>query len=399
MILTKKQEEGLDIIIDRWRSGCKETVISGYAGTGKSTLVKFAIQALIDANYDIDPERDVCYAAFTGKAAEVLRKKGNHNVMTLHKLLYDHFPKPNGGFFRKPKMSLEYKLVVVDEVSMAPKSLMEQLFSHRGVYVICLGDPFQLPPIDKDSDNYLLDNPHIFLDEIMRQEEGSEIIQLTMKIRNQEPIEYMEGEDVKILPKEDLNTGMLFWADQVLVGTNKERNRINSTMRELLGRSNAPEDGDKVICLRNYWDTFSETDDPLVNGTIGYLQNSFETERFIPRFVRCNYTSFPVIQGNFITDSEEVYCNLEMDKTMILTGNKCCDWRTAYQLSKLHEKYGEIVPKEFAYAYAITCHKSQGSEWDKVLVIEEKFPFDRIEHARWLYTACTRASNKLVLIR
>ena len=57
------------------------------------------------------------------------------------------------------------------------------------------------------------------------------------------------------------------------------------------------------------------------------------------------------------------------------------------------------IPMEFTYAYAITAHKSQGSEWDKVLVIEEKFPFNKVEHARWLYTACTRASSRLVLVR
>jgi ATP-dependent exoDNAse (exonuclease V) alpha subunit len=71
----------------------------------------------------------------------------------------------------------------------------------------------------------------------------------------------------------------------------------------------------------------------------------------------------------------------------------------SYKLGKLRSKYGEIVPKEFTYAYAITTHKSQGSEWDKVVVLEEKFPFDKNEHARWLYTACTRASEKLVLVR
>jgi ATP-dependent exoDNAse (exonuclease V) alpha subunit len=71
----------------------------------------------------------------------------------------------------------------------------------------------------------------------------------------------------------------------------------------------------------------------------------------------------------------------------------------AYQLNKLKPKIGEVVPKEFAYAYAITCHKAQGSEWDKVLVLEERFPFDKEEHARWLYTACTRASEKLILVR
>ena len=175
MILTKKQEEGLKAAVVRHRAGEKYTVIAGYAGTGKSTLVRSIIDAL-----DVEEDR-ICYSAFTGKAAEVLRKKGNKNVSTLHKLLYEHIPRPAGGFFRKPKATIDYDIVVVDEVSMAPKSLMELLFNHR-VYVICLGDPFQLPPIDKDEDNGLLDHPHVFLDEIMRQEQESEIIQLTMKI-------------------------------------------------------------------------------------------------------------------------------------------------------------------------------------------------------------------------
>jgi exodeoxyribonuclease-5 len=56
-------------------------------------------------------------------------------------------------------------------------------------------------------------------------------------------------------------------------------------------------------------------------------------------------------------------------------------------------------PYEFAYAYAITCHKAQGSEWDKVLVFEESFPFDKTEHRRWLYTAITRAKEKLVIVK
>ena len=141
MQLTKKQEEGLKIAVDRYKAFLKYTVISGYAGTGKSTLVRSIIDAL-----EVDEDK-VCYCAFTGKAAEVLRKKGNKNVCTLHKLLYEHIPKPTGGFFRKPKLFIDYKIIVVDEVSMAPKSLMKMLFSHN-VCIICLGDPFQLPPID-----------------------------------------------------------------------------------------------------------------------------------------------------------------------------------------------------------------------------------------------------------
>ena len=62
-------------------------------------------------------------------------------------------------------------------------------------------------------------------------------------------------------------------------------------------------------------------------------------------------------------------------------------------------KYTHLVPMDFTYGYCITCHKAQGSEWNKVLVIEENFPFIEYEHARWLYTACTRAVDKLVIVR
>ena len=389
MELTKKQEQGLKIAIQRYRDGEKYTVISGYAGTGKSTLVKFIISAL-----DID-EDDVCYAAFTGKAAQVLLKKGNPNVRTLHKLLYKHIPKRDGGFIKVPYPSIDFKIVIVDEVSMAPASLMSLLFSHN-VHVICLGDPFQLPPIDKTEDNHLLEHPHIFLDEIMRQEAESEIIRLSMAIRNFELFPNQIGKEVQVLRRGELNTGMLTWADQILVGTNKTRVAINNEMRMLLGRGENPEDGDKIICLRNYWDTFSNEENPLVNGTIGYIQNSFNTFRVFPKYLYPNQIF--ILQGNFISDSGDTYEGLEMDKHMILTGEQCVDWKTAAKI-RSSKKYRDALPMEFTYGYAITTHKAQGSEWDKVLIIEEKFPFDKVEHARWLYTAVTRAASRLVLVR
>ena len=393
MILTKKQEEGLKIALKRYADRERCTVIAGYAGTGKSTLVRFIIEAL-----GISEDR-VAYATFTGKAAEVLRKKGNKNACTLHTLLYDHFPKSSGGFIRKPKKTIDYNIVIVDEVSMAPKSIMDLLFRHH-CHVICLGDPFQLPPVDKKEDNHLLDHPHIFLDEVMRQAQESEIIRLTMDIREKKPITYSKnGSEVLVLPKAELTTGMLTWADQVLVGTNATRLSVNSQMRSLYGFEGGPQEGEKVICLRNYWDEASDNEeDPLVNGTIGYLKNGFKTFRDIPRFVKGDPRSFEVWQADFQV-GDDTFSTVEIDYKLLTTGQKCCDWKMAYNLNKLRHKYGEIVPKEFDYAYAITCHKSQGSEWDKVLVLEEQFPFDREEHARWLYTACTRASEKLVLVR
>ena len=396
MELNEKQKNGLALALQRYKNKEKYTVIAGYAGAGKSTLVRFIIEEL--KTYGVK-ETDVCFACFTGKAAQVLLKKGNKNVITLHKLLYKSIPKESGGFVRIPNPSIPYKIVVVDEVSMAPKTLMDLLFKHD-VYVICLGDPFQLPPVDKKEDNHLLDAPHIFLDEIMRQAQESEIIQLSMAIRENRPIEVFQGKEVQILNKEELNTGMLTWADQILVATNATRVSINTQMRKLLNFGEKPQDGDKIICLRNYWDCFSDNEEPLVNGTIGILKDSFLTKRYLPRIVKSTdgLSHIDLIMGDFISDSGMYFHSLEMDKKMIDTGEFSLDWKTVYQLNR-NPKTRDIPPLEFTYGYAITCHKAQGSEWDKVLVIEEKFPFDKTEHARWLYTAVTRSSEKLVLVR
>lgn len=393
MELTEKQKKGLETILTRYNLGLKYTTISGYAGTGKSTLVKFAIAAL-----GVREDR-VAYATFTGKAAEVLRKKGNTGACTLHKLLYDHFPKPGGGFIRKPKTSLDYDVVVVDEVSMAPKSMIDMLLSHR-VYVIFLGDPFQLPQINKDESHDILENAHIFLDEVMRQAAESEIIQISMKIRNGEPIDFMKGKEVIIIPKSELVEGHLTWADQILCGTNATRENINRQMREIYGFSGLPQDGEKMICLRNYWDDCADNGDALVNGTTGTLRNPFETFRMIPNYIPIDNHRMDVIQGDFVTSDGSTFNSVEMDKKLLIDGVKCItDGKILFRLGKLKNKIGDIVPREFAFGYAITTHKAQGSEWDKVLVIEEKFPFSKEEHARWLYTAVTRASEKLVLVR
>lgn len=391
MVLTKKQEQGLKLCIEKYLNNERYCVISGYAGAGKSTLVKVIIENLPNIN----PARDVTYACFTGKAAQVLLKKGNKNVTTLHKLLYESIPKPDGTFFRKPKPSISYKVVVVDEVSMAPRKLMELLFKHD-VFIIALGDPFQLPPVDKDQDNGLLNNPDIFLDEIMRQSLDSEIIQLSMKIRNHEPIDFSQGHDAIVMSKKDLNTGVLQWADQILVATNATRVSINNQMRNLLGRGSSPESGDKVICLRNYWETFANNEDPLVNGTIGYISDVYETYNKLPRWA--GGTTIEVLNAKFISDSGANFRELQMDKKQILTGNRCLDFKTIYKLNS-NRRTQSLVPMEFTYGYAITYWKAQGSEWDKVVILEEQFPYDKETHARAMYTAITRASERLVWVR
>ena len=241
------------------------------AGSGKSTLVKFIISAL-----NVDPE-NVCYVAFTGKAATVLQQKGCPNARTAHKLLYQARPTSEGKYIFTPRDELDgfYKIIIVDEVSMLPKSMWELLLSH-GVYVIALGDPGQLPPVNPEDDNHILDKPHVFLDEIMRQAQESEIIRLSMHVRQGLPISDFEaaGAQVQIFKRSQIVSGMYEWADQILCATNATRTTINNFVRQQRGYQSTPQIGDKIISLRNHWDDFSLSGNwALTNGAIGTITN------------------------------------------------------------------------------------------------------------------------------
>ncbi len=393
MLLTTKQQEGLEIAVERFNQGMPYTCIAGYAGTGKSTLIKFIIAAL-----DLHPE-EVCYVAYTGKAAQVLRQKGCPNAVTAHKLLYKAKPMPNGSYKFEPKTSLEekYSIIVVDEISMLPKTMWERLLTHR-VHVIAMGDPFQLPPIDTDSDNHVLDKPHVFLDEIMRQAAESEIIRLSMHIREGKPISEFKasGQQVLIYRPDELVTGMYEWADQIICATNATRNQINMDMRNIKGFGPEPAVGDKIISLRNQWEFFSHGSDPspLTNGSIGTISNTDLKSVWVPKYINSQPVDF--LYTTMVDENGDRFDYIPVDYKALTTGTKALTGQQEYQMRKL--KKCPDPPFEFSYAYAITCHKAQGSEWPNILVFEERFPFDKEDHARWLYTAVTRAENKLVLV-
>lgn len=383
MELTIKQEQGLKIAIERYRHNEPYTVIAGYAGTGKSTLIKFIISAL-----DIDPER-VAYIAYTGKAAQVLRNKGNPGAMTAHRLLYKSIQRADGTFIHIPRDSLnsDCDIVVVDEVSMLPKAMWDLLLSHK-VYVIACGDPGQLPPIGEE--NGILESPHIFLDEIMRQAEESEIIRLSANIRAGKAIKPFKGTEINIVRANDLCDGMMTWADQVICGKNATRHNLNDHYRYMLWGEDVkdPIIGDKVICLKNNWDKITETGDALVNGTIGTIGalNIYPDIRLNPRCI----IDFTPESFDETEKRDQVFRGLLMDWKLITTKELTVNKENFRMFPKW------LRPEQFDYGYCITCHKSQGSEYDKVLVVEEVLK--ATDHARWLYTACTRAAKKLTLV-
>ena len=392
MILTTKQEEGLKIAVQRYVDGAPYTVISGYAGTGKSTLIKFIISAL-----NVHPD-DVCYIAYTGKAATVLQQKGCPNATTAHQLLYHAKPMPNGTFKFVPKVHLEYRVIVVDEISMLPKPMWEQLLSH-GIYIIAAGDPGQLPPVDKDMDNGVLNNPHIFLDEIMRQAQDSEIIRLSMWVREGKPLSSFPcaKEQVQLFSPYEVVDGMYSWADQILCATNATRNNINNFVRTQKGFGPEPCIGDKVISLHNHWQYLSDNEVwALTNGSIGTLKYFYKEDFYAPRYIKEEPITF--MFSNIELDDGSMFNMAPIDYQALTTGIPALDGKQSYLLKK--NKHAKIDPPfDFAYAYAITTHKAQGSEWDKVLILEESFPYNQEEHIRWLYTAITRAKEKAVIIK
>ena len=155
---------------------------------------------------------------------------------------------------------------------------------------------------------------------------------------------------------------MLLWADQIICSTNNTRISLNNQIRELLGRSGDPQEGEKVICLKNEWDDYSDNGNPLVNGTIGYLKNPFSTFLMLPtKITRTSPKKIDLISSEFVSDTDESYGTLTMDKNLMLTGEPGLDPKLAYRMGRSW-RYQSAIPCHFTYGYAITCHKSQGSE-------------------------------------
>lgn len=327
------------------------------AGSGKSTLVKFIISAL---NFSQD---EVAYVAYTGKAANVLNQKGCPNATTAHKLLYKAIPLPDGKYIFQPKDVLEQKelkIIIVDEISMLPKTMWNLLLSH-GIYVLALGDPFQLPPLYEEEDNHVLDNPHVFLDEIMRQAQDSEIIRLSMWIREGKPLNQFpcSNSDVMILDMKDVTEGVYLWPDQILCATNQERNRINDLVRQLKGFGFEPQVGDKIISLKNHWDHCTSENNPITNGSIMTIQNIFKFEYNLPRWYKVR-KALPVLNiSAIIDDNPKEHSEFIADYSALKTGTKLLSDKEEYIFRK--NKYLPRPPFEFNYGYAITCHKAQGS--------------------------------------
>jgi exodeoxyribonuclease-5 len=368
MLWTPEQDRALKAV-DRWLKAGDAQVfrLFGYAGAGKTTLARHFAE-------NVDGE--VAFAAFTGKAAHVMRQKGCEGATTIHALIYrparDEDAEEGELLFtlRRDAPAASADLIIVDECSMVDEDLGSDLLSFRKP-VLVLGDPAQLPPV-KGGGFFTETEPDFMLTEIHRQAQGNPIIRLSMQIREGRP---QTGSDdfggdhmCRIIRKDEVTQEDILGADQVLVGTNRTRKRFNDRIRELRGhRDPLPEAMEKLVCLRN------NKSKGLLNGGIWTV-----AQRNAPRGDKARMLVAPEDGGKPVS--------ISVPKAMFTEGPEAVEWSV---------RKGS---DEFDFGYALTVHKAQGSQWDAVVLFDESFAF-REHSARWLYTGVTRAAERLTVVR
>ena len=377
MKFSPQQEAALNAVSDWLASSPPKPVfrLFGYAGTGKTTLARHFADGM---------DGDVQFAAFTGKAAQVLRSKGAKNARTIHSLIYrprgeeETEDEETGKTSVAPSFSLNRQsavsraeLIVVDECSMVDEELGKDLLSF-GTPVLVLGDPGQLPPISGGG-FFTEAEPDFLLTEIHRQARDNPIIRLAMDVREGNAIMHGDyGEGVRVIGKRDVETDKVQVADQVLVGTNRTRRRYNARLRELREFDGAlPRAGDKMVCLRN------DPNKGLLNGSLWTVTSA------------SGQASKPFV--NLLVAPEEGDADRGQAKIKLL--------------KQAFEEPGADIPwatkrryDDFDYGYALTVHKAQGSQWDDVMLFDESWAF-KDTRDRWLYTAITRAAKTLTVVR
>lgn len=334
----------------------------GYAGTGKTTIAKELASSF---------EGKVCYGAFTGKAALVMRRAGCTGATTIHSLIYKPIDLENGevSFVRSIDSPLiSAKLVIIDECSMVDTDLASDLLSF-GVPVLVLGDPAQLPPVS--SGGYFTEaEPDAMLTEIHRQSADNPIIRLSTMIREGTPFPLGQYGSSRVIERGILSKQEVLDSDQVLVRRNDTRRAMNVRIRKALGRETLePVAKDRLVCLRN------DKKLGIFNGglfTCAGIINQRKSPNLFKMLVQSD--DFPDRKAQKIAVRKEFFIS---------------DPRSL----QFNELRGT---QQFDYGYVLTVHKAQGSQWPNIIVYDEGGGAD---HRRWLYTAITRASETVTLVR
>lgn len=372
--LTDEQNIAKNKFIDwfrHWRLGYSKPYffISGWAGTGKTTLMKYILNEL---NVDFQ------IGTFTGKAAINVKKRTGYSCKTLHSLLYT--PIVENGKVIDWELNLfnkfldRSKLIIIDEISMVDKDIWNDLLKYCKP-ILVFGDLGQLPPIS-GKQIFTFENADCILKQIHRQALENPIIRLSLDIRNHKDISYGNyNNTVFKVRKNEFEMDKLLKFEQIICGTNRTRKSANRYIRELLNVSNSnyPVENEKIICLQN------NKEMKLFNGQM--FMTTVPASNF-----RKNEGTFDIYLKE---DNHNEFFARIFDDEFIRDNIREERWR-----------YLKSNPKiiQADYGYCITCHKSQGSQWKNVCVFDESDYFKE-DKWKWLYTAITRSEDKLLILK
>lgn len=422
MQLTPEQQTALDTIARLRTEGVAEIRLAGPAGTGKTTLIRSLLKHL--AGQDIE------VVTPTNKAAKVLRSK-DVPASTLYALFFTSNMEQNppitpereaellaGGMSpeeidkqkrarreetRKLTFYPNYELkavsegkrsfadtIIVDESSMLQYWLLRHLRKMCNTMIL-VGDPHQLPPVNDliEAKGYFCTrDAHVELTTVMRQADGSPILDLATHIRQgrfPEPL-------VRGLAPRDTFRRWIHPDRKVIAFTNAHRRQINALARKALGYPGAlPKRGERLVCNTN-------VDSKLLNGT------EVEVVEFHWPSTKSPTTGF--IEGPPTASLTYKDDDGNLGHTLVNIGRFIEDLVEGSYPEKELRRVIDVSKDDgegasFSYGYCITAHKAQGSEWDEVCVIDERFVLGKVDPTgesarRWIYTAITRAAKQLV---
>ena len=339
----------------------------GYAGTGKTTIAK-EIEAMVNGA--------VAYMAFTGKAALVMRKKGCKDASTIHSSIYMAADGPAGDtiFMLNEESHISLcKLIILDEASMVNEEIGADLLSF-GVKVLVLGDPFQLKPVTGYG-YFMGPNPDAMLTDIRRQAADNPIIRMSMDVREGRRLRLGTYGDSQIISRsqtpKDVMREYVMQSDQILCGLNSSRQTFNHRYRQLKGLAGLrdpmlPVADDRLVCLRN------DHEKGLLNGGLWVVRNAHHSDGVLDMMIDS-------------LDDDKIGIDVSTPEEFFLGTEKNLERRTLK------------TADHFTYGYALTVHKSQGSQWDNLILFDESGSF-RQDAPQHLYTGITRAAERITVV-
>ncbi|MBV5263044.1 ATP-dependent DNA helicase [Pinisolibacter aquiterrae] len=365
---SSEQDTALKEIAAWLKAGDKQVFrLFGYAGTGKTTLARHLAEGI---------DGDVCFGAFTGKAALVMRSKGCEGATTIHSMIYrpkrpaedeEEAEETFSFTLNRHSDAAKADLIVIDECSMVDEDLGRDLLSF-GKKTLVLGDPAQLPPV-KGGGFFTEAEPDVMLTQVHRQAADNPIIRLSMDVREGRALDFGDHGRAAVIHRREITADRILAADQVLVGRNKTRHLYNKRIRELRGYgSPTPEVGEKLVGLRN------DKTKGIQNGGLYRVTRVKD-----PKGAFLKFDLAP----------EDASERRRIAASVLPAFFEGGEDALPFQLKRRSD--------EFDYGYALTVHKAQGSQWDDVVLFDESFAF-RDHRMRWLYTGITRAAERLTIV-